>query len=178
LLATRDVYFGLIPGNLLLLVAILVFGYLFNHAAARLFEYMMLGAPEKRFDRPGERWRDFSRHVLGQGRLLTESYAGVMHALIFWGFLVITVNTAIMIVRGLLPFIPTLWLDRFPPFLVLLEAFELLVLVGVLMALRRRIEGRPLRLNFSVDALFILGMIGGVLLFYVIYVRNVLPCDL
>jgi len=168
-LATRFPYFGILPGNLLLLIAVVVFGALFARSAWRLYQYLRLGAPEDRFDAPAERWRTFGRHVLGQGRLLSEPYAGIMHALIFWGFLVITVNTAVMLIRGLIPSIRSLWIDQFPPYLVLLETFELLVLVGVGMALYRRLVSHPLRLNFSADALFILGMIAALMITALLY---------
>ena len=72
MLATRYPYFGLVLGNLLLILAILAFGYLFCRSAARLYRLIMLGSPDQRFDEPADRSRVFATHVLGQGRLLTE----------------------------------------------------------------------------------------------------------
>src|SRR5476649_1012463 len=45
--------------------------------------------PDPRFNRIGERIKAFFVYVIGQGRLLRWPYAGVLHALIFWGFLVL-----------------------------------------------------------------------------------------
>jgi len=57
--------------------------------------------PDPRFDRVGERIRAFFIYVIGQGRLLRWPYAGVLHALIFWGFLVLLTAIAQAIVEAL-----------------------------------------------------------------------------
>ena len=83
-----------------------------------------------------------------------------MHALIFWGFLVITLGTIEMLGRGLvarlfgIPF-----LERHRPFQFALDAFQLFVLVGIAMALYRRIVSKPWYLNLSGDAIIILSLI-------------------
>jgi Fe-S oxidoreductase/nitrate reductase gamma subunit len=160
--ATRDPYL-LLPGWLPLLAAILVAVLLFFRASRHLYRLMMLGVPDDRTDESAERWRTFGRHVLAQGRLLTDGYSGWMHALIFWGFLVITVGSIEMLGKGLWQgfYIPVL--DRNPAFLLLLDVFELLVLVGVGMALYRRLLWQPLRLSYTADALIILSLIAGLM---------------
>src|SRR5688572_14706618 len=106
--ATQITY-GFIPGQLLLLVAILVGVGLFLKDASRLFKMLRLGLPANRTDQPALRTKGWIKHVLGQARLLTRTYPGVMHALIFWGFLVITVGTIEQFFVGLtgfpLPFV-------------------------------------------------------------------------
>jgi Fe-S oxidoreductase/nitrate reductase gamma subunit len=163
MLATRDPYL-FVPGWLPLLLAILLAAFLFFRATRHLYRLMMLGAPELRTDHPGERWQTFLRHVLGQGRLLADSYSGWMHALIFWGFIIITIGTVEMLGKGLWQgfFIPLL--EHNPAFLLLLDIFQLLVLVGVGMALYRRLVWQPLRLSYTADALIILALIGGLML--------------
>lgn len=152
--------YGILPGQLLLLAAIAVGLGWFLRDALRLYGLMRLGRPERRLDQPGERTRGWVLNVLGQGRLLTRPYAGLMHALIFWGFLVITLNTIEQFGRGL-------WTDfRLPlisdsaPFSLALDTFQLLVLVGVGMALYRRIAVKPWYLNLTGDAIIILSLIG------------------
>jgi Fe-S oxidoreductase/nitrate reductase gamma subunit len=150
---------GLGPENISLAVALGIGGGLFLSRAWRLYRLMMLGRPEARRDHPGERLRSFLRHVVGQGRLLAEPYAGVMHAFIFWGFCVITVMTADMLLTGLVPGTSVPWVEQSPLFLVSLETFELLVLIGLAMAFHRRLVSRPRRLTYTGDALLILSLI-------------------
>ena len=158
MLATRDPILG-IPGNLWLLLAILIAAFAFFLPARKLWRLMRLGRPELRWDQPGERTRGFLRHVLGQGRMFQEPISGVMHALIFWGFIVITIMTVTMILTGLFPGLTVPFIERNPVFLVTLEVFQFLVLGAVGFAFFRRLVLQPRRLNFSADALIILSLI-------------------
>src|SRR4029077_10104916 len=88
-------------------------------------------------------------YVLAQGRLLRWPYAGVMHALIFWGFVVLL--TAI--VQAM---VEALWLgfhfDDVPGSgaIALLQAlFCTLALPGLAMALTTRLITRPTRFRGS-----------------------------
>ena len=162
MLATRDPFLFL-PGWLPLLVAILVAGFLFFRASHRLYRLLMLGAPDDRTSDAGARWLTFGQHVLAQGRLLTDTYSGWMHALIFWGFLVITIGTIEMLGKGLWSGFYLPILDRNPAFLLALDLFQLLVLVGVGMAFYRRLVWQPLRLSYTADAIVILSLIGGLM---------------
>lgn len=160
MLATRDPYLGVIPGNLLFLAALLLAWYVFGRRSLALYRLMRLGGPDERTDDLGGRARVFLRDVLGQGRMFKDPYAGAMHAAIFWGFLVITIMSATFWVGGVLPQAPTWIVDQNPVFLVSLEAFELAVLVALGMAFWRRLALHPNRLTYNRDALLILGMIG------------------
>ena len=51
------------------------------------------GGPEARFDRIPERVKLVATHVLGQARVLSQAYPGVMHAIMFWGFLALFMGT-------------------------------------------------------------------------------------
>lgn len=163
MLATRDPYLFL-PGWLPLLAVIVVAVVLFFRPARHLYRLMMLGGPDNRTDQSGQRWWTFTQHVLAQGRLLTDSYSGWMHALIFWGFIVITVGSIETLGKGLWQgfFIPVL--DRNPAFLLSLDLFQVLVLVGVGMAFYRRLLWQPLRLSYTADALIILSLIAGLMI--------------
>src|SRR5688500_8292325 len=121
-----QVSYGPIPGQLLLLLLIVVAVGLFVRDAGRLYRLMRLGGPETRTDQVGRRTRAWLVHVLGQGRLLTRSYPGLMHALIFWGFLVITLGTIEQLGRGLFGpgfFVP--FLSDSGLFAFLLDTFQL-----------------------------------------------------
>src|SRR5579884_2785674 len=128
---------------------------------------LMLSAQrrDQRFDRIPERIRGFFVYVLGQGRLLRWPYAGVMHVLIFWGFLVLLTAIAQGIVEALwqgfnfadLPFAGAL--------AFLQDLFASLVLVGIVMALVNRLVVRPIRFRGSHegDALLILAWIAAIM---------------
>src|SRR5207302_650770 len=53
------------------------------------------GGPEPRFDRVGERLRLVATEALGQARTLSQAYPGVMHAIMFWGFLALLTGTVL-----------------------------------------------------------------------------------
>ncbi len=151
--------YGFIPGWFLLLVAIVVGGGLFLRDATRLYRLLRLGTPENRTDHPVERTVSWIYYVLGQARLLTRTYPGVMHAFIFWGFLVITIGTIEQLGRGLWSGFSIPLLSDSGIFLFAVDLFQLLVLVGIAMALYRRIVVKPWYLNLSGDAIIILSMI-------------------
>ena len=104
--------------------------------------------------------------VLGQGRLLRWPYAGVLHALIFWGFLVLLTAIAQAIVEAL---VVGVRLDTIPvvaPVLAhLQDIFCVLALTGVLLAVFNRLVVKPGRFRGSHrgDALLILGWIAALL---------------
>ena len=57
--------------------------------------------PERRLDHLGARLRAFLVYVVAQGRLLRWPFAGVLHAFIFWGFVVLLTAIAQGIVEAL-----------------------------------------------------------------------------
>ena len=158
-LATREPLLGVLPAPLVLLAAVLVAAGLFLAHSWRLYRLLRLGGADPRFDQPAARAWGFAIHVLGQGRLLTEPYSGVMHALIFWGFLVITVMTASMLLSGLLPGLELPFISRNPVLLVVVETFQALVLAALAMAFFRRLALRPRRLSYNADAYIVLSLI-------------------
>src|SRR4030088_1498099 len=119
--------------------------------------------PDDRFDRWGRRIKDFGVYVLAQGRMLRWPYSGVLHVLIFWGFLALMTAIAQGIVEALwlgfkLSDIPVLG----GPIALLQDLFFVLVLTGVVMALINRLIVRPTRFRGSHtgDAVLILAWIG------------------
>lgn len=116
-------------------------------------------------DRWGERLRGLLVFFIGQKRMFIEPLPGIMHALIFWGFLVFTVRSTSMVIEGLtrgweLPFLHT---PVGNAYLLTKDLFAVLVLVGVAIAAWRRLVTRPERLEYSGDAWVILGLIAGLM---------------
>jgi Fe-S oxidoreductase len=145
-------------------VLLLLVGAAFALAARRaglLARMIRLGRP---VDRGGDLPRRAAREateVLGQRKLLQRAGPGLMHALIFWGFLILL--TTILEVAGQvidpafeLPIVGgTAWLG------FLQDLLALGVLVGIAIALTIRLGQRPERFvgSHGTDAYRILGLI-------------------
>ncbi len=117
---------------------------------------------EKRIDKPWSRIADVLLYGLGQLRTVMKIYPGIMHLLIFWGVLIQVIGTAIKIMQmGL--FVPFTW-PLFSSWFYLI--YELVmdlagvaILLGVLMALVRRLFIRPKFMENSWDDFYALIML-------------------
>jgi len=104
------------------------------------------------------------RNVFGQYRLLHgDIAAGVMHFLIFWGFIAVLLNTVHFLIQGpvtefALPLFGRAQLLG-KLYMSVRDVFELLVLLAVGWAAWRRLVLRPRRLSLSGEALLILLLI-------------------
>jgi len=109
----------------------------------------------------GRRLWDVVVYVLGQKRMFAEPVAGVMHALIFWGFCVFLLRSAGLVFEGASGGLEPFWVHGGfgVVYTFTKDLFAVLVLVGVGIAAFRRAVTRPARLEYSADAWFILGMI-------------------
>ncbi|HPC84496.1 MAG TPA: (Fe-S)-binding protein [Thermoanaerobaculaceae bacterium] len=99
--------------------------------------------------------------AIGQKRMFAEPVPGIMHALIFWGFLVFVVRSLSLVIEGLAKGweLPLLRTPLGSAYLLTKDVFIVLVLVGVAIAAWRRLVTRPERLEYSADAWVILGLI-------------------
>ncbi|MCK4547366.1 MAG: (Fe-S)-binding protein [Candidatus Eisenbacteria sp.] len=84
----------------ILYVAFAVALLLFIRGARSKMSVVQRGTPEGRTDRVRERITGLLRYVLFQGRLFKYPAAGLMHVLIFWGFLVFALGYAFIIFTG------------------------------------------------------------------------------
>ena len=117
-------------------------------ARARL---LLAARPAGRLDRIPERVKRAVVDGLGQRKFLTgEQPAGIMHALIFWGFVVLTIQVVTLFGRG---FDSDWSLPGFgesqplgPPFAAARDAVEAIVAVAVLYMLYRRLIAHTPRL--------------------------------
>ncbi len=137
---------------------------LFLRQALKLYRFIRAGKPDNRFDKPGERVADVLVFAFGQKRLLKRAYGGILHALIFWGFCVLAIANGTLILRGFFGpdfNLPLLAMNE--PlgafYSIVKECFIVLVMVGVFMAVWRRVVIRPRFPEPSADALLILGLI-------------------
>ena len=61
------------------------------------------GLPDNRFDQPWVRLKGVFTLALMQKRMVRDKYAGFYHILIFWGFCVLALRSAGLVVEGLFP---------------------------------------------------------------------------
>lgn len=136
----------------------------------RRVKVLMAAAPIDRFDRVGERLKGVLVYYIGQRRILDPKHlgAGIMHALIFWGFLAVSLNTVHLVGRV---YFPGFHLPLFGPesplgiaYIFLRDVFEVAVLAMVLVAGFRRAVLKPERVTLSWDAALILSLIGSLML--------------
>jgi Fe-S oxidoreductase/nitrate reductase gamma subunit len=116
------------------------------------------------FGQIGRRFVGLVEYALLQRKMFKDWRAGLMHAGIFWGFILLTVGTANIVTGGVIeillaaPFDGLLW--------ALVSAMQnvvaLVVLAAIAWAFWRRLVTRPARLTLNSDALLILALIGGV----------------
>lgn len=152
------------------LIAVLVLtgvaAWIFLRRAIPLFAYLRNAKPENRTDRPLSRLWDVVVVGLAQKKLFRKPFGGLMHALIFWGFCVLVLANLTLVLRGFLgrefdlPFLAVHHpLGLGVAYGVVKEIFLVLVLVGVMMALSRRLVWKPAFPEPSTDAVVILMVI-------------------
>ena len=129
----------------------------------RVFAAVRAEGPSPFADIP-RRFVGLIQYAFIQTKMFKDARAGLMHAGIFWGFVLLTIGTANVVTGGIIeqvlsiPFDGLLW--------TLVSAMQnvvaVIVLVSIGWAFFRRLVTKPRRLTFNRDALVILSMIGGV----------------
>lgn len=121
------------------MIAQALFGLLFIAAIAlfarsirRVVRNIRLGKPEVINDRKAERWRTMALVALGQSKMVARPVAGLMHILIYAGFVIINLEVLEIVIDGLFGTHRIgAFLGGFYDFLI--GSFEILA-VGVLLA--------------------------------------------
>jgi Fe-S oxidoreductase len=155
---------------------------IFAWSAFRRFQLIRTGASEPEFDlsRPGELAKRVENLLLisfGQKKMAAnEKYrtAGLAHIFIFFGFLILGLNTTVLWFRGFDPVFDvwglmgrgTLLGDGYS---FSKEIFAALVLGGVLVFVYYRVVTRAQRMTLGVEGLIILGIIGTMMIADFIY---------
>jgi Fe-S oxidoreductase len=123
--------------------ALLVSGVLFGRRAFQLYRLIRMGKPVARFDDVPGRVRAEALVVVGQSKLLQVLVPGLMHAAIFWGFMVLLPTIAIAMIGAVDPHATLPWLGAQGWYALMVDMFALLVLAGVITAFVIRKLQRP-----------------------------------
>jgi len=134
----------MIPISLIALAAsLLISGVFFGRRAVLLYRLIRMGQPLARFDDVRGRVKAEAVVVVGQSKLLQVLVPGLMHAAIFWGFMVLLPTIAIAMIGAVDPHATLPWLGAQGWYALMVDVFALLVLAGVIAAFVIRKVQRP-----------------------------------
>lgn len=141
--------FSFFRAFLFLVVVIIAFSLL-TRSLIRLYKIIRLGKDEDRFDKPLQRIAKTISIAIFQKKILKREEAGVIHAFIFWGFLVLLFSATESIIQG---FYPRFSWDVLGALNYALsfstDAFNVLISMAVITALSRRFLFKEKRLQLS-----------------------------
>ena len=142
---TREIYWN-IDGVWIMYALFAVTMAVFAHGAYWQYRMVAQGKKAGRFDQAILRWEGVWAQTLGQFRTLRERFSGPMHAMFFWGFIVLFLGTVVVFLEADLG-LRIMHGDFYLYFQSLaLDVLGLLAIVGVGMALYKRFVRRPDRL--------------------------------
>ena len=84
-------YAGISGWYILLVLGVVSIGF-FTYQVQKATRLVLLGAKDNRFDSWGARLKETASVWLGQRKVLEDPVAGVMHVLMFWGFLMLSTD--------------------------------------------------------------------------------------
>ncbi|MDX1386826.1 MAG: (Fe-S)-binding protein, partial [bacterium] len=151
--------------GLLLLVGLAFFAYTVNN---RLGLLKATDGKDERWKHLGDRIKGMFIFAFGQKRMMStprDFWAGLWHAFIFWGFCVISIRTLTLFGQGFdahfhLPLLSG-WLGEF--YNLNKDIFTILVFVACVWFLVRRFFVKPDRISLSLEGIFILFTIMGLM---------------
>jgi len=130
--------------------------------------------PRPRLDQLPGRLLDVGIYFFGQKKVAEEGpqhRTSKHHLFIFWGFLIITIATADVVVSGVLPGVSLLLLPAviYQPLYVVIDVMNLVVLVMIGWAIVRRTIVKPRLIPWNLDAGLILGGIGSLMITHFLF---------
>jgi Fe-S oxidoreductase len=138
-----------------IIFAIILLGALgyFGVSLRRMIKLISIGKPENRMDHLSERLKKMMTVAIGQSKLFRDPIPGLMHAFIFWGFLILLSSVLEAIGEGLYPGFSFSFMGvLYQPLQFCQELFAGLVIIGICVALYRRYILRPKRLQVELHA--------------------------
>ena len=140
-------------------VAFMAFGL------TRRVKMWRLGQPENRFDQWTTRFKGAFTQSILHGRInrRRNRYGGLMHLFIFWGFVTLFVGTVVVMVEDdfSVPFLHYSFYrgDFYLGYKLAMNLAGVLLIIGVLMALYRRLKTHPSTQDTSADDIVLLAFL-------------------
>src|SRR5436853_1963842 len=128
------------------ILTIISFGF-FGFTIYRLVRIFKVTKKEFRFDKPGQRLVTTLMVAFGQTKMMKRPVAGIFHAFVWWGFLVITIGSLEMIIDGITGSERALsFLGTFYSFVTASgDIFAFLIIISCVIFLFRRYVIKPRR---------------------------------
>ena len=127
--------------NILFTIAFLLSISLFSYNFKKIFQNIKLGRIENRSDKPKLRLKNMLRVAFGQGKMIRRPIAGILHLIVYIGFIIINIELLEIIVDGIFG-THRIFSQYFPGlYNILIGSFEilaLLVLISVIIFWIRR----------------------------------------
>src|SRR5712691_13336304 len=152
------------PGNIIFYLLFLGFVAFFIWSAAVRVRWFVRAKWVNRFTDPIRRTLDLIPWLLGNARVARPAYwySGLLHTLIWWGFIALQIRTLNFLLNGVDGSISleSIFGDAYGYALrPTMDVFNILVVIGVGMAAFQRFVWRPQRLTLNMDAWIILGLL-------------------
>ena len=127
--------------NILFVTALILTIFLFSNNFKKILNNIRLGRAENRSDKPILRLKNMFRVAFGQGKMIRRPIAGILHLIVYIGFIIINIELLEIIVDGIFG-THRIFSQYFPElYNILIGSFEilaLLVLISVIIFWIRR----------------------------------------
>lgn len=151
--------------NFLAFLAITIYAlYLFARIIATRIAYIKLGRKSEFDGDIKERLRKVGVIVFGQSKLLKDRKSGIIHVMMFYGFILVQFGAIDMFIKGLAPGNHLPFGPLYPGFVFFQELVTLMILVAVVWAFYRRYMEKLVRLQRGFKAGLVLIFIGTLML--------------
>lgn len=88
-------------GAIIFLIAFAAAVWWFTRNVRRIRRNILLGRDEDRTDRPAERWALMAKVALGQSKMVVRPVAGILHIIVYAGFVIINIEVLEIIIDGI-----------------------------------------------------------------------------
>jgi heterodisulfide reductase subunit C len=132
---------SILPNIIFSFLLIISIGF-FSFNIKKLIKVIKLGKPVDRFDNPSKRLSNMIRIALGQSKMVTKPVSGILHVVVYLGFIIINIEVLEIIIDGITGshrFFSKIFNTYVYNFLIAsFEIFALLVLISVIIFWTRR----------------------------------------
>jgi heterodisulfide reductase subunit C len=132
---------SILPNIIFSFLLIISIGF-FSFNIKKLIKVIKLGKPVDRFDNPSKRLSNMIRIALGQSKMVTKPVSGILHVIVYLGFIIINIEVLEIIIDGITGshrFFSKIFNTYVYNFLIAsFEIFALLVLISVIIFWTRR----------------------------------------
>ncbi|OPX35480.1 MAG: hypothetical protein B1H11_09075 [Desulfobacteraceae bacterium 4484_190.1] len=174
-------YYAGIPGWFLTFLILILGLSLFGYVVWARIKLIKRGNSDPRFDQIGKRILSIIINGLFQKRQPRYFWAGLIHIMIFWGFVVLGLRSMDLVTQGLgIPILRPLMQSGFGPFYnTLKDLFELIVLAACIWSILRRalIKHERYEGSHTFEAYFVLCLISFLMITDMFYEGSALVLD-